>query len=200
MDGEETTRSAFQVDVQSQTTEELGQPSLPKMGTGEFLIFISDKQLLKELVQKPRLLFLTFYPVKSELHCSSFRLAVHCEIRADLCENTWVCLVDSKDTLELQLMKPLRGRCHLRCLGSNASILLHIWSIFYFHKWSGTKSRGKFNKKNEKKGSDVEKWPCLGLAQLECKLIGAFREKPVRESERNYGISLWMNNRSTVSH
>lgn len=170
------------------------------MGSGEFLIFISDKQLLKELVQKPILLFLTFSPIKRELHCSSFRLAVHCEIRADLCENTSLLGGFERHTwtpvneASARQMSPQTFR--LKCFHPPP----HLIYIFYFHKRSGTKSRGKFNKKNEKKGTDVDKCPCLGLAQLECKLIGVFRAKPVRESVRNYGISLWMNNLSTVSH
>lgn len=56
---------------------------MPKMGIGDVLFF--DRQLLKELVQEPRLLYLIplpsvnpTLPPTSELLCSSLTLAVYC--------------------------------------------------------------------------------------------------------------------------
>lgn len=140
---------------------------MPKMCIGDFYLFyFFDKLVLKELVQQPRLLY--FNPLPTISPCSLQRMndtAAHLylqctvwKIRADLCENTFVCFVDWKDILELQFMKSLWS----------------IWSLTYFYKWNNRNNGGKIDKKDQKMETDGKEWPSLVLAQVECKIISAF--------------------------
>lgn len=131
---------------------------MPKMGIGDFFIFFYFWQTTFERTSAGTKALITpptppthhhFTPCPLLTLFASFNEWTTLQIRADLCENILVCLVYWKDRIELQLMKSLRGRCHLTYFGPNTHIFLHVWSLFYFYKWKGTHNRGKFNKKHE---------------------------------------------------
>lgn len=167
-----------------------GARSLPKMGTGKFLIFIFDKQLLKELVQKPRLLSLTFSHLKSELHGSTLRLAVHCLgdksrlVRKHLSllggfeRHTWTPV----NEVPAWQMSPQMLR--LKCFHPPPHL---IYILSPQAKWD-EKAEVNSTRKMRRRELMLRNGPVLGLVRLEYKLISAFRAKPVWESVGNYGI------------